>query len=346
MRQMILEGAGRARWHEADEPKLADDNAAIVEPLAVATCDVDVVMLRGKTDFLGKDFVIGHEATVRVVDVGDAVTNIQPGDVAVVPFQISCGECRFCRRGLTGHCESIPGNPMFGLGPFGGNVGGMLAERFAVPYAHHMLVPVPAGVDPLGVAAASDNLSDAYRCVSLGLEMRPNADVLVVGGRAASIGFYAIQIAQALGAKVFYADRSPDRIDRATQFDVDIVEWAGEGGSTKCDLTIDASGSPTGLIFALRSTDHDGVCFNAGMLFGDARLPLFDMYANGVTLVTSRNSSRTYIPPVLDLVKQEPFDPARVIDAVVEWDEAEEALSDPPDKLVIKGPHASQAPRE
>ena len=76
------------------------------------------------------------------------------------------------------------------------------------------------------------------------------------------------------------------------------------------------------------------------MLYGDASLPMLDMYIDGVTLVTGRNSARTYIPEVLELVRAGAIDPTQVIDRIVSWDDAEDALSDPPDKLVVAGPSA------
>ena len=67
----------------------------------------------------------------------------------------------------------------------------MVADALRVPFADHMLVPVPAGVPPLRVAAASDNLADAWRSVVTPLRERPGGSVLVLGGGAKSIGLYA-----------------------------------------------------------------------------------------------------------------------------------------------------------
>jgi len=68
---------------------------------------------------------------------------------------------------------------------------------------------------------------------------------------------------------------------------------------------------------------------------------MLEMYIAGVTLVVARNNARTHIPAVLDLVAAGKIEPARVTDRIVAWAEAEEALSDPPDKLVILGPGIS-----
>jgi len=339
VRQLVFEGKGRARWHEASEPVLPSADAALVEPVAVATCDLDAGIMRGKAAPFGTGFTLGHEGVAHIVDVGDDVRERRPGDIVAVPFQISCGTCRWCRRGLTAHCEHFPGSPAYGMGRLCGDFGGMLADRFIVPYADHMLVPVPAGVDPLALASASDNLSDAHHAVSAGLQQSPNADVLIVGGRAASIGLYAIQLARALGAaQVSYTDRDPSRLWRAEQLGARCFPWPDDDRAGRFAVTIDASGSEAGLRLALRSTDHDGVCVNVAMPFHDATLPMFDMYMDGVTLLTGRNSARAHMPAVLELVCLGAIDPTAVTDRVVDWEDADSALADPPDKLVILGP--------
>jgi alcohol dehydrogenase len=345
MRQMTFEGPGRARWHEVPEPRLPSDVAAIVEPVAAATCDADVGLMRGKAgDFWGTGFAMGHEAVVRVVDVGDGARERRPGDLAVVPFQISCGQCEWCGRGHTAHCTTLPDAPMYGLGPRGGDFGGTLCDRFVVPFADHMLVPLPEGVTPHAVASASDNLPDAHRAVTRGLRHAPGGDVLVVGGRGASIALYAVLLARALGAaSVSYTDRDPRRLARAEQLGATPLEWPRDGRVGRFAITIDSSGSPTGLRVALLSTDHEGICVNVAMLFGDATLPMLDMYVDGVTLVVARNSARAHIPHVLQLVASGAIDPTPVTDRVVAWDDAEDALADPPDKLVVLGPHTTPA---
>lgn len=89
----------------------------------------------------------------------------------------------------------------------------MVSDLIRVPHAGHMLVRLPDGLDPLRVAAASDNLSDAWRAVVPQLRARPGASVLVVGGAAQSIGLYAAGLAVAHGARaVDYLDRSRTRV--------------------------------------------------------------------------------------------------------------------------------------
>src|SRR5205085_7407390 len=91
--------------------------------------------------------------------------------------------------------------------------GGMVADSLRVPFADHLLVRVPDGVDPLRVAAASDNLADAWRAVVPPLRERPAASVLVLGGGGRSIGLYAAGLAVGHGAAVVdYLDGDDERL--------------------------------------------------------------------------------------------------------------------------------------
>ena len=100
MRQLTLTEDRQLDWKDVPEPALKGPGEAIVRPLAVALCDLDLPMIRGEVPF-PPPVALGHECVGEVVEVGDEVTSVRPADRVVVPFQISCGECERCRRGLT-----------------------------------------------------------------------------------------------------------------------------------------------------------------------------------------------------------------------------------------------------
>lgn len=204
MRQLTFLSPGKFEWHDVAAPRIADARHAIVRPLAVARCDLDLYIATGFAPFPGP-FAFGHEAVAEVVDAGDHA-GVKPGDRVVVPFQISCGACGNCRQSYTNSCESVPLYSAFGLARKGRQeFGGALSDLMLVPYADHMLVPLPEGVDAVTAASACDNIADGWRGVAPHLAARPNATVLVVGGLAQSVGIYAAGSAVALGAgKVLY----------------------------------------------------------------------------------------------------------------------------------------------
>jgi hypothetical protein len=73
-----------------------------------------------------------------------------------------------------------------------GDLGGAMTDLIRVPYADHMLVPLPVDVRAVDAASAGVNLVDAYRCVAPGLVTQPGIPVLIMagGGGAPSISLY------------------------------------------------------------------------------------------------------------------------------------------------------------
>lgn len=335
MRRLMLEGPGALAWRDGPEPDLQDGGQALVRPLAVATCDLDGPMVAGQTPFPAP-VALGHEGVAEVVAVGDAVRSVRPGDLVVVPFQISCGTCERCRRGLTGDCARVPPLSMYGFGAFGGSWGGLLADFVRVPFADGMLVALPEGLDPAAVASASDNLPDAWRLVAPFLAERPGADVLVLGGGTRSIALYAVALARALGAgRVDYLDDDPARLAAADRLGARALEADPERGSYA--IVADGSSRADGLRLALRATEPGGHCSHAGVLFeNDVALPMLELYTTGVHLHTGRVAARPAIPGILALAASGRLDPSLVTDRVVPWEEAATALLEPHTKLVFR----------
>ena len=194
MRQLTFEEAGRYGWRDVPDPEITQARQALVRPLQVACCDLDVAVARGAAP-LPPGYAVGHEGLAEVVAVGAEVVGVNVGDRVVVPFQISCGACRECRRGVTSSCGSVPLMAMYGLGPLAGlDGGGFMSDLVLVPYADAMLIPLPATVDPIAVASLSDNIPDGWRAVGPFAAELADLDpadrrVLVIG--RLSIGLYA-----------------------------------------------------------------------------------------------------------------------------------------------------------
>ena len=315
---------------DAPDPALHGDGEALVRPLAVATCDLDSAMVVGATPFPAP-IALGHECVAEVIDVGDGVRTVQPGTLVSVPFQVSCGECAACRRGRTANCRTVPPFSMYGFGQAGSDWGGFLSDAVRVPYADHMLVPLPAGLDPLALASASDNIADAWRTVGPPLERDPGAAVLVMGGAGpGSIGLYAAAIAVALGAeRVVYVDSDAGRREIANELGAEAQDRTGERPG-RFQITVDSSNDPEQLMVALRSTEPDGICTSTSIYFGEQpELPVLEMYMKCITFVTGRVHARAVMPQVLELAAAGKLHPERVTTRVVDWDDAAAALLEP-----------------
>ena len=333
----MLLGPNQVEWADVPDATIEEATDALVRPLAVAACDIDGPLVFGAIPFM-PPLRLGHEFVAEVVDVGSEVQGIVPGGRVAVPFAISCGSCDRCRRGLTSSCASVPKGSMFGLGDLGRGWPGAAADLVRVPWAGHMLVGFPEGLDPVIAASISDNLPDAWRTVAPALEgEQAGADVLIVGGGAPSIGLYAVLFARALGAgTVTYLDRDPARLALAEGVGAEPVEAAAyprKAGSFT--VTVDASAQPEGLACALRSTGPGGSCTSVGIYFApETPVPLFDAYLTGLTFRTGRPHARTDMPRILDVLASGTVDPTPV-HTIVPWDDAPEAWRDLPTKLVL-----------
>jgi alcohol dehydrogenase len=333
MRQLRFIEKGKLEWREATDPKLEGDREALVHPVALATCDIDVAFVRGR--FPAESFPFGHECVGEVTDVGDGVEAVEPGDLVSVPFQISCGECDACRAGRTGNCESVPRLSTYGL-PIGDDFGGFASDSVRVPYADAMLVSIPEGISPSAVASLSDNIPDAWRCVAPPLEERPGSPVLIALG-AGSIALYSVAIAVALGAERVDVVGGRDR-DRelAAKLGANVLDEEFPDRAGFYPITVDASADPDGIACVLRSTDRDGYSTSIGIYLEPTPLPLLDMFTQGVTFVTGRPHVRPIMPEVLELIRQGRFDPEPITAQKVAWNEAAEALSELRAKTVVE----------
>ncbi len=326
MQQLMFEEAGVYAWRDADEPEIKSPEQAVVRPLLVACCDLDVAVAEGRLP-MPPGHAVGHEGIGEVVAVGDAVRGVRPGDRVVVPFQINCGQCAECRRGVTGSCSALPLMAMYGMAPLAGlDGGGFMADLVLVPYADAMLVPVPDGVDLVSIASLSDNIVDGWRTVGpyrAELATLDEADrrVLVVGRQ--SIGLYAAALSAALGFHVDYVDTDSQRLAAAEKLGVTVHDRPKPDKSfTPYPVTVHTSADPAALTSTLRVTWPDGVCTDTGIYYqGGVEMPLLQMYTRGVRFITGRVNARNAIPEVVELLAAG-CDLAPAVDRVVPWDEA------------------------
>ncbi len=178
MRQLAFVRPGQLEWWNVPAPRLQADTDALVDrslPRAVTSTSTSspgtVRKLRSALSphapasrawprlplprpTLRRSVRIRTRASGRGTRDRDAVTRLQPSLRVIVPFQISCGACALCARGITASCSTVPPCSMYGLGRVGGvSWGGLIADCVRVPFADHMLIPIREGVDPVAIAS-------------------------------------------------------------------------------------------------------------------------------------------------------------------------------------------------
>jgi threonine dehydrogenase-like Zn-dependent dehydrogenase len=364
VRQLTFLRPGRLEWRDVPAPRLQGPKEALVRPISVARCDLDRAILFGEAPFRGRllhylrnhlpaaigqrglfrnapfkgPYAFGHEFVGIVTDVGDDVRTVNPGTITACSFQVCCGECEFCREGLTGNCTGVPPRSMYGFGELGGDWGGALSDTVRVPFADFMLVPLPGGLDPYALGSFPDNVVDGWRTVGPYLRERPRASVLVVGGGAVSVGLYAAGIAVAMGSShVTYVDTDDRRRTLAAQLGAtEVLAAAPERVKPVYDITVEASASEQGLSVAIRSTRPGGVCTSVGIYYRQQMpMPLLAMYGTGIRFVHGRVNSRQCMHDIMPLVESRQFRPELVTGRTAAWEDAPEALLDPAAKVIV-----------
>jgi len=340
MNQLVLARRGVLEWQETPEPVIRGENEAIVRPLAVARCDLDIPIVQGHTLFR-PPFPIGHEFVGEIVTTsGDVSKNFPAGQRVAVAFQVACGSCPTCKNGHSRSCESIPGFHDFGMGPLGKNFGGALTDLVHIPYANHMLLKLSAATDLVSVASLSDNIIEAWKLAGFHLESNKETPVLILGGNASSIGLYTTGLAVAMGAPdVLYLDSDPDRLKIASAFGAKVEQLSEipRAWQKKYPLTVDANGTEEGYRFCCRSTAVDGICTSASIFWtNDFKIPYMDIYNSGITLKIGRVDSKEMMPRVLALIESGKFDAGKVVSRVADWQDAREAWVEPSTKLVVR----------
>ena len=268
-RVVVYKGPGQVAVESTDYPKLElpDDvvkglgikkdapHAAILKLVTTNICGSDQHMVRGRTTApVGQ--TLGHEITGEVVEVGDDVLFVKPGDICSVPFNIACGRCRMCNEGKTGICLNV--NPAragaaYGYVDMGGWIGGQ-AEYVMVPYADFNLLRFPDRDQALAKIMDLTMLSDIFPTGYHGAYTagaRTGSTVYVAG--AGPVGLAAAYSAQLLGASVVVVgDMNPDRLRQAESFGCETVDLSQGGsmpemleqviGEPEVDAAVDAVG--------------------------------------------------------------------------------------------------------
>src|SRR4051794_40367926 len=221
-------------WHDkldvrverVPDPKLLNPRDAIVRVRATAICGSDLHLYGGFVPGMVKGDILGHEFMGEVMEVGDAVKNLNKGDRVVVPFPIACGSCFFCQKGLYSVCENTNPNAwmaekMWGHSPAGifgyshltGGYAGGQAEYARVPFADVNPIKIPDGLADEQVLFLSDIFPTGYMGAEL-CGIQPGDTIAVWG--CGPLGQFAMKSAFLLGAeRVIGIDRFPERLQMA-----------------------------------------------------------------------------------------------------------------------------------
>lgn len=330
MRAVTFQGPGEVRVSDVPEPEITSPDEAIVRIEATGVCGSDLHIYHGRVK-IEPGFTIGHEYVGTVLEVGDSVQAVAPGDRVLGCFQSACGRCWFCRRGAFHKCES---SRTFGHGATLGSLQGTQAERALIPSADLVLRPVPAGMSDEVALFAGDVMGTGYHAVAdSGLRAGDVAAVLGLG----PVGLCAVQAARAAGAAhVIAVDSVPERLAMAERFGAQPVHLSEEdpraaaraaSGGRGVDVCIDAVGHPDALDLALRLTRKCGTVQAVGVYAERAQVHMGVLWIKSLHVCAGHANVIGHVDRVLAMMSAGLLDPSPLVTHHMSLDDAPEAYA-------------------
>ncbi|MDM7323685.1 MAG: alcohol dehydrogenase family protein [Thermus sp.] len=304
MKAVVFQGPFQVTVEDVPEPRLEADTEAIVQVELAAICGSDLHIYHGKIAGVLPGTVLGHEFVGRIVEKG-ALVPFSLGERVVGSFQVACGDCPACRKGLYFACWR---GGVYGFGLALGNLQGAQAERVRVPFARQSLFPI--GDLPAEEAIlAGDILTTAYGGVRPFLI--PGMSVAVVG--SGPVGLMAQLVAHTLGAGLVVAiDPEESRLEKAKALgslplnpkaEDPVARVRKETGGPGADLVVEAvGGDGEALGLALRLAGPGGMVSSLGVPTAEKLdYPWLSAFSRGITLRSALANIPRWIEEVLAL---------------------------------------------
>jgi len=229
MKAVVWHGKRDVRVETVPDPVISQPNDAIIRVTSSGICGSDLHLYEVLAPFMAEGDILGHEPMGVVEEVGPAVTGLRPGDRVVVPFNIACGHCFMCTRGLPTQCETTQvrqedkGAALFGYTRLYGQVPGGQAQYLRVPEAQFGPIKVPDGPPDDRFVYLSDVLPTAWQAVEYA-QVPDGGTVAVLG--LGPIGDMSARVAMHRGYRVIGLDLVPERLERARANGVEVLDVA------------------------------------------------------------------------------------------------------------------------
>lgn len=357
MKAVTYQGIKNVVVKEVPDPKLLKPDDMIIKVTNSAICGSDLHLLHGLIPNLEEDYIIGHEPMGIVEEVGPEVTKLKKGDRVIIPFNVACGECFYCKNNLESQCDNSNDNGdmggFFGYSETTGGYPGGQAEYMRIPFANftHFKIPEDNEVEDEKLSLVADAMSTAFWTVD-NAGVKPGDTVIVLG--CGPIGLLSQKFCWLKGAKrviaVDYVDYRLQHAKRTNQVEiVNFEQEANIGQHLKeithggADVVIDAvgmdgkmtdleflasgmklqGGALSAIIIAAQCVRKGGTIQITGVYGGRYNgFPLGDLMERNINIRSGQAPVIHYMPHMYDLIATGKVDPGDIITHVIPLSEA------------------------
>jgi len=288
VKAVTWQGKRDVRVVDVPDPRIEEPTDVVIRVTSTAICGSDLHLYEVLAPYMHAGDILGHEPMGVVEQVGDAVTHVRPGDRVVIPFNISCGSCFMCSRGLYSQCETTQvrsegkGAALLGYTQLYGRVPGGQAEYLRVPQGHFGPIKVSAEGPDEKYLFLSDVLPTAWQAVSyadpeeggtvavfgLGPIGQMAARIALFRGAGRVIGLDPVAERRAMAARHGVEVLDPEDLDDVPGTLIEMVDGRGPDAVIEA-VGMEAHGSPRGKLAQAA----------VGLLPDAVSQPLVDKYA-------------------------------------------------------------------
>jgi threonine dehydrogenase-like Zn-dependent dehydrogenase len=330
-------------------PTLEHPRDAVVRVTRSCICGSDLHLYHGMVPDTRVGTTFGHEFCGIVEEVGSEVENLKAGDHVLVPFNIACGQCHFCKQGLFGNChesnaQATAVGGIFGYSHTAGGFDGGQAQYARVPYADVGPTIIPDWMHPDDAVLMTDVVPTGYQAAEMGGIQK--GDTVVVFG-AGPVGLMAARCAWLFGAgRVIVIDHVEYRLEFAQRYcpaevynfrEIDdmAVFIKRETDGLGADVCIDAvggdaagsamhtlfgtklkleAGSAIALHWAINSVKKGGIVSVVGVYGPTGNMvPIGNVVNKGITIRANQASVKRLLPRLIEHVQAGRIDPKGMI---------------------------------
>ena len=335
MKAIQLVAPGKFLSCDINEPDKLGPDEALIRTSRMGICGTDVSCYLGKFPFFDYPRIPGHELGVEVLEVGQNVKNVKPGDRCSVEPYLNCGTCHACKKGLGNCCENLK---VFGVMMNGGLCERSIIRADKLHPSEVLSYEQLALVETLAIGCHASDRGNAQK----------GDHALIIG--AGPIGLSTLEFVRLTGASVTVMDMSEERLDFCrTNYGIEnLVRFKGDGSELErikeitsgqlYDVVTDATGNHNSMSNALEYVAYSGSLVYVGITTQEISFPHPALHRREVNLLASRNALPRDFPRILRLIEDGTINTNPWITHRISMEEVEEQFESliQPDSGVLK----------
>lgn len=332
---------GVIKLQDIPKPEITSPTDVIGKVVMTTICGSDLHMIKGELEFInkhaeetGRGVVLGHEAIIKVEEVGSSVKNFKKNDVCIMSCTTCCGKCHYCKEGCPAHCLHSIGICGCYLGSI---IDGAQAEYVRIPYADFSLYKCPEGIPLSSCLMLSDILPTSYELGVLNGKVKEGSTVAIIG--VGPIGLAALLSAKAMKpAYIVAIDLDDSRLEKARSLGADYTVNSGKEDVVKfiqglpsidgrlpgVDTVIECVGSPVTFELCQNIVGVNGTIANVGVHGRPAKILIDKIWIMNIDITTGLVNC-TSTKELMDRVADGRLDPSKLITHHFKLSEIEEA---------------------